>query len=562
MASDVEIAFDKLNGSHEDVLLGVQQGRYVLWVGSGISYGVNPGLPELIARIIDFLSAKSDFTSATCPFKKALDEVLAFGDSSAVDPADPRADVGAFDALCRQLAGTYASVLNVAVGAERRDFLLWEAVDFIGTYGRGAAEAEVDHLCIAILVMEGLIPAIFSGNWDCNIEEAVATLSADPALHLLVTLSDSQIREARSSARLIKFHGCADLAEHDASFREMIVFRSPQVKSWTTDARFAAMRLQMEALSASHYTLMMGFSLGDNDITEALMQSFKSSKRSPTDQPAPFVFAQPVLTPGQDELMQAAFGDIPAPDLTTARDRATMSVYSRPFLVALTVSLLERQLEHALEALDGHLQTAEREALRRALRAGAKATCHAAGGDVEGFFGSFLFVLVFLSAAYHGSFRQPAHPAGRYGAPAEYLPMLGRSPAVAAPDAGGTAELAGALALLAHLWDDGVFEVEFAEDPATSMVLRKGSDGTRIFFVKDDRAAIALERELGSAVLCDPDVLLLHGRTRAPVQIRSARSVPGRTGALVPREVGIADLYEASTDLSGLLSRFRTEATL
>ena len=48
-----------LDGTFASVARGVAEDRYVLWLGSGISFGRVAGLRQVIARVLEFLRART-----------------------------------------------------------------------------------------------------------------------------------------------------------------------------------------------------------------------------------------------------------------------------------------------------------------------------------------------------------------------------------------------------------------------------------------------------------------------------------------------------------------------
>lgn len=52
------------------------------------------------------------------------------------------------------MCNNYARLLDINVGGEPEDYLLWEAVDVRATFADPAKPPDVEHLCLAILVLE------------------------------------------------------------------------------------------------------------------------------------------------------------------------------------------------------------------------------------------------------------------------------------------------------------------------------------------------------------------------------------------------------------------------
>ena len=61
-----------LDRAHADFALGVAEGRYVFWLGSGISRDRLPDLGKLILKVLTFLHARIDSTTMTAPTGRPL----------------------------------------------------------------------------------------------------------------------------------------------------------------------------------------------------------------------------------------------------------------------------------------------------------------------------------------------------------------------------------------------------------------------------------------------------------------------------------------------------------
>ena len=141
---------------------GFCSGKYVLWIGSGVSRGVVPGVDTLLQRVLEFLRGRIDSANSTCPYRKAFDAILDIGAvpqdlRNALDldiPVDTWPEAELKDVLGR-LTNQYAHVLNVRVEGKDPDFLVWEALEATTTYGDPALVPDAEHLCIAILDVGG-----------------------------------------------------------------------------------------------------------------------------------------------------------------------------------------------------------------------------------------------------------------------------------------------------------------------------------------------------------------------------------------------------------------------
>ena len=128
-----------LDGTFASVARGVAENRYVLWLGSGISLGRVDGLPQVIARVLEFLRARVAPGDPACRFGRALREALELApltgtENASVDFTQPFAGWLHHDEIVRRLRNKYAQLLDINVEGEPDDYLLWEAVDIRATF--------------------------------------------------------------------------------------------------------------------------------------------------------------------------------------------------------------------------------------------------------------------------------------------------------------------------------------------------------------------------------------------------------------------------------------------
>src|SRR3954467_11839550 len=65
-----------LDGPHAPVAREVANGRYVFWLGSGISRGRVDGLDGVVQRVLGFLQQKAVLEGAGSPHERALEAAL------------------------------------------------------------------------------------------------------------------------------------------------------------------------------------------------------------------------------------------------------------------------------------------------------------------------------------------------------------------------------------------------------------------------------------------------------------------------------------------------------
>lgn len=259
-----------LDGPFSAMAIGVAEGRYVLWLGSGISFGRVDSLRNVIARVMEFLRTRVDSGDPNCRFAKALKEALSLaisaGEQAALDLSQPFSSWPLAPTIVDRLVNNYARLLDVEVEGEPSDYLLWEAVDVVGTFGDPSKDPDVEHLCIAVLALEGAATDIASANWDGLVEKSVTLLAGEHAA-LSISGRPADLQEPQLRARLIKFHGCAIKAGHDErTYRPFLVARKSQIDGWCERLSNAPFVTRLVDLIATRPTLMLGLSAQDGNI--------------------------------------------------------------------------------------------------------------------------------------------------------------------------------------------------------------------------------------------------------------------------------------------------------
>ncbi len=93
---------------------------------------------------------------------------------AAFDYTKPFANWGAVgDTIVNRLLNKYSAFLDIRIDGESPDHLMWDVADVAGTFGNTALQPDCEHLCIALLAIEGCLPEIASANWDGLLEKAV-----------------------------------------------------------------------------------------------------------------------------------------------------------------------------------------------------------------------------------------------------------------------------------------------------------------------------------------------------------------------------------------------------
>jgi hypothetical protein len=293
----VKETLDLLDGQFAPVANGVACGRYVFWLGSGLSRGSVPDLGGLVQKLLDFLQAHIDLNDPGCVHRRALESALDLAglrdyERASVDFADPVASWDVVELVVKGLVKRYAELLDIRVAGQPEDYLLWEAVDVRATYPAGAPP-DCEHLCFGILSLEGVIPHTASANWDGLIESALSELAVDPEPVLRVIVLATDFREPERRTRLLKLHGCASLAAHDPTkYRGALVATQSQITRWPHSRETTVMRDVLRTLATTKPTLMIGLSAQDSDIQDIFAAATGEMKWEWPSNPPAHVFAE------------------------------------------------------------------------------------------------------------------------------------------------------------------------------------------------------------------------------------------------------------------------------
>jgi SIR2-like domain len=554
-----------LDGPFASVARGIAEDRYVLWLGSGISFGRVDGLRQVIARVLEFLRARTNPGDPACRFGRALRAALDLApitpaETARVDLTQPFATWPDHNEIVGRLCNNYARLLDINVEGEPDDYLLWEAVDIRATFADPGKLPDVEHLCLAILVLEGACSDIASANWDGLIEVSVAALTdGQPALSVCARPED--LRDPAARGRLVKFHGCAIRAtQNEAAYRPFLVARQSQINGWLMRLENAALRGRLVDLVATKPTLMIGLSAQDANIQGLFAEAaVQMPWRWPGDRPS-YVFSANELGGDQQGLLQNVYRQ----DLTPANrqqivDGSRIQAYAKPLLLALVLHLLCSKVRTLVDLAEGAVAQADRQPLRDGVIALRDQLAACAAPDPLAFVNAFIDQWGrSLNLIRNGSL---AHAAGRYQPlTVESITNIPINPNL---PVSGIRETAVAAGILGY----GVSRGDWQIDPPASNVVRDGmfrvntpSGAAKVFLTSGPISALQLRQD-GLVVDAD-EPIVIHGHKLVTAMPRSPRSAPGRTGRLGAREVSIASLMESSATLDELFQRFREELAI
>jgi hypothetical protein len=556
-----------LDAQFQEMAEAVAHDRYALWLGSGISRDRLPPLDVVLQRLLEFLREKIDPTDKDCKFRASLVEILALAplsndDWKAIDFSRPAMEWPKFAEITKSLILQYARVLDIAPAGVEADYLVWEAIDVAKTYGDPTTEPDIEHLCIAILMMEGLASDIVSANWDGLVEKAVEQLAGGlPVLRVCVLDEDTRTDGQRGN--LYKFHGCAVLAARDeATYRPKLVGRASQINGWANQRSNEVMLSKLIEIVTTKPTLMLGLSAQDSNIQGVFVAAQNRMAWPWPSHPPAFVFSNDKLGPDHKTLLQNVYKDAySAANREPIELSALLRAYGKSLLPALCLHVAATKLCRLIDLLFEHFSQLERAKLHAgvtALRNQVAATAVTLGKE------PFVRSMISFSGRTMSLFlagREP-HSVGPQYRPISATPVqhLKADPFLTIS---GTKELSVGIGLfgicvLSAGWT--------AEGPAAGTVrpgafqVRTGTTVLQVFFAASAQSA---EQLVGNSLVgLTDEAIIIHSHAIPSPMARAARRAPGRTGLPGLQEVSIAKVCEGITNADDLVRRFREEVAL
>lgn len=550
-----------------DVAKAFARGEYLLWLGSGISRDVVPGVPQLLKQMLEYLREQADDSDSDCRFRKALDEVLEVAGVPATTRAslDLRSTVDSWpgvDDIVARLVNQYADVLDVQVRGEAPDFLVWSGLDVPNTYGDADLEPDVEHLCVAILMLEGVIKSVPTTNWDGLVEAAMELLSADGSKALKVVVQPAEFRASDQQAELLKFHGCAVRAAADeAGYRRLLVARKSQISGWTEQPENLIIQNYLVHLFATRPAFIVGLSAQDADIHTVMHRASRGLVRSWPVSPAAVVFAEHSLHHHHKHVMRVTYGDSYAANADEIGESALLGAYAKPALLGLVLFTLADKMCELIACADLPLPGDDVDRISADIRQLRNDLAAAADADPR----TFVHLLVSGLALVLSIFRQGQPPdlgCVRYQ-PVSVAPV---QRALESPDFPGAT--LGRLAIAVSLVSRGLSAGLWGLSPGAVAtpnegVIRVTKDGqaTSMFVVRDARVLSKLEVD-GLVDLANTDTLVLQADSAPAPAVRAPNTHYGRTGRGGARLVDVEQLCAEAGTADGLFEAFRHEAAL
>lgn len=558
-----------LDDGASDFAASFTDGDYVLWLGSGISREVVPNVSDLLVRVLEMLRANIDHTNPGCTYLAALNEALVLAglsqdDIDAIDFTTPTASWADCDGIARRLTSRYAEVLDIPVSGQPADYLVWSGLDVPGTYADPTLKPDVEHLCIALLMLEGVVRSTVTANWDGLIEQALAAITSEPDTVLRIIVKGDDFRQRPRRTQLIKFHGCAVCARDDeATYRALLIARQQQISGWTERQENRVMRRHLEILYTDHPSLVIGLSLQDANMHTMIARSIEDLQRPWPHTPPAVVLAEEQMQPHHRHILQATYRTEYENHPAEINDSAVLGSYAKPTLLALLLWTLTDKLLTVLSCLPTNPGWSAAQAKRLDFDLRQLRDTVAASADSDN--SHFLTQMIDLITLLLSVFRTGGAPAVDG---ANYEPLSDRPIREALQNPDFPTVAFGRLALAISLLGRGHLVGDWTLLPGTTAAAQEGvlrlagtkrasrPGAVRVFLVRDTRAAITLTVE-GLADEDDPSTLIVLAEREPSPIVRSPRPKYGRVGGASAGRVSIEDLYAAADSADDLYAAFK-----
>jgi hypothetical protein len=571
----VRALLERLDSTFSAFTTAFNDGQYALWLGSGISRDRVPNVEGLLERVLEHLRSNIVTDDTASEYGVALNEVLRLAgltpkEFQTVDFAITVEDWPLRERIVSALATNYSQVLDVLVGDNHPDdYLVWTGLDVPNTYGSPELEPDVEHYCIAILMLEGLVASAVTANWDGLLEKALGELSPAFGSLVRVAVKPDDFRITGPRMEVIKFHGCAVRARADeATYRDLLIARESQISRWTEQPENRSMRKHLEVLYTDRLTLMVGLSAQDANLHTVFAGAIQDLARPWPASPPAVVLSEEHLESYHRNLLKITYGPNHRGNSAAIAQSALLGAYGKPTLLALVLSSLTEKLSFLLEhevasvwdpaaarQLQADLLTLRDLAASPGYFGNIDELDHSATVELQRQFVVRLIDVANLALAVFRTGRAPAASARRYE------PLSDRPIAQAILNADFPSRQFGrlgvALALIGRGVASGHWSTSLGDSGAPGggvLRLVANERDARVFFVKD--AATLTELELdGLFDDSESDVLVVVADEEPPPQTRSPRSRFGRDGstgagrfnvaASIADTASVDDLYEA-----------------
>lgn len=573
----VQAVLGRFESAFPDFTAAFNEGQYVLWLGSGISRARVPNVNALLVRVVEHLRANIVDGDADCPYRAALGEVLRLAglghdDLASIDLSISVDEWPLRDRVISTLVTNYSRVLDVLVGDDNPDdYLVWTGLDVPNTYGSPDLEPDVEHYCVAVLMLEGLVTSAVTANWDGLLEKALDELTSAFASLVRVAVKPDDFRTVGPRVEVIKFHGCAVRAREDEDeYRKLLIARESQISGWTEQPENKSMRKHLEVLYTDRLTLMVGLSAQDANLHTVFATAIQDLARPWPAVPPAVVLSEEHLESYHRNLLRITYGPNHQGNARAIAESALLGAYGKPTLLALVLLSLTDKLSYLIDHVVGiswgstavkQLQT-DLLSLRDSAASNADPHNYEAleHSEIAQFQRGFLARLVDVVNSALTVFRTGCMPPQDER---RYEPLSDRPANQAVHNADFPSNQFGWLGVALALIGRGLALGDWlavpgnSKEPGNGVVrLVTGKRDARVFFVKDATTSIKLELQ-GSFDDGDDDVLIVIADEESARFTRSPKPRFGRDGKIGPGRFNVASNVSDTDSVDDLYEAFR-----
>ncbi|WP_090271115.1 SIR2 family protein [Thalassovita taeanensis] len=554
----------------------VENGEFAFWIGSGISRNA-PNLGDLLIKAAEFLREKAVVEDGNGKFSNTLRELLEIAEFGP-ELLDSNLQVQFSDwpdqeAIISRLWNQYSEVLDLRVPDEDSDYILWDAIGIREAFENPAPPA-IEHLCIAALILEGVVRNIASANWDTFIEQAVEKLSPGASNIIQVVVDPIQLRTPPGRARLLKFHGCIRHAtDEPGTFRKYLTGSTTQISDWPQTPLFAAVRNELVGIATNQKALGMGLSMQDQNLHQTISRAKEVNPWPwPSEPNAPgYVFCEDRLKAGQRAALRLVYRDSYDANAADIIAGAHLRAWPEQVLIGLLLQLTFHKLDYLLNDWVANIGKDDFNAeLSASLKSCRDFIANSATDNRQTFFDQAHLTWPRLLSLY----RKGTVPksAGTYEAIS--ATSLSQLPGDQLARDSHLGQLALALCLINYGRTQGLWTLlpalndEIEGGSLTVTGTWPGAEPRPLFIVKSVTEAIILEKdgafEGQGAIVVHADNLWPRlrpdgGSTRSA---RSPRSSPGRNASVRTTHLSLEAMLEKSDNLQNLNTEFVTQASV
>lgn len=341
-------ALERLRTVDERLVHDVVSGRRFVWLGSGISRNQVPDLAEIMRDMLLELRDRAKWTVDGEEHREALMRILREHMTDEVTRYVANPDE--WEPLSTEtLRRSYSDVVGTRVGQKSGEYLLLEVAQLVGTYGDPDLRPGPIHYYLAILIAEGMVKRLASGNWDGLVEAAVRELTATPEWLDVYVAADDR-REENGFAQLAKFHGCAVLArERPDEYEAKIVATRAQISRFSSREEFRHMRAWLAERTERERSLILGLSVQDQDLLDVFTKAAEAHPWTWDPERPAYVFAQPALGADQLDVLENCYNGSFEQCRGEIVDRSALGYYAGPLIAALTWRAMNLKIQSMLE---------------------------------------------------------------------------------------------------------------------------------------------------------------------------------------------------------------------